>query len=215
MAENNVEQVLLDALSRVQGDGDVAERIRELGPRSAESLAEALTGATRQMDLLRSTQEVLTDALTSNTVATVQGTSGKSVAGAVGKTALDHLGSGLTLAPLVSAIGRLFGGDKAEEPPSLVRYLAPAPVRFEAANSQFGMGPIGLPGVDYGQDGLPRAASREESGRAQAWKEAPQITVQVQAMDSRSFMDHSHEIAHAVRDAMLNMHALNDVVTDL
>lgn len=43
----------------------------------------------------------------------------------------------------------------------------------------------------------------------------PQITIQVQAMDSRSFLDHSHDIAQAVREAMLNMHALNDVVNDL
>jgi hypothetical protein len=34
-------------------------------------------------------------------------------------------------------------------------------------------------------------------------------------MDSRSFLDHSDDIARAVRDAMLNMHALNDVVSEL
>jgi hypothetical protein len=34
-------------------------------------------------------------------------------------------------------------------------------------------------------------------------------------MDSRSFLDHSHDIASAVREAMLNMHSLNDVVNDL
>jgi hypothetical protein len=34
-------------------------------------------------------------------------------------------------------------------------------------------------------------------------------------MDSRSFMDHSYDIARAVREAMLNMHALNDVISDL
>jgi len=42
-----------------------------------------------------------------------------------------------------------------------------------------------------------------------------QVTVQVQAMDSRSFMDRSHDIAQAVREAMLNMHSINDVVNDL
>jgi hypothetical protein len=34
-------------------------------------------------------------------------------------------------------------------------------------------------------------------------------------MDSQSFMDHSYEIAQAVRSAMLNMNSLNDVVSDL
>ena len=43
----------------------------------------------------------------------------------------------------------------------------------------------------------------------------PSISIQVNAMDSRSFLDHSHDIALAVRDAMLNMNALNDVVNDL
>jgi hypothetical protein len=44
---------------------------------------------------------------------------------------------------------------------------------------------------------------------------APQITVNVQAMDARSFMDRSNDIALAVRDAMLNMNAINDVVNEL
>jgi hypothetical protein len=39
--------------------------------------------------------------------------------------------------------------------------------------------------------------------------------VQVQAIDSQSFLDHSDEIARAVRQAMLNMNSINDVVTDL
>ncbi len=43
----------------------------------------------------------------------------------------------------------------------------------------------------------------------------PQITVNVQAMDARSFLDRSNDIALAVRDAMLNMNAINDVVNEL
>lgn len=42
-----------------------------------------------------------------------------------------------------------------------------------------------------------------------------QITVNVQAMDARSFLDRSADIAAAVRDAMLNLNTINDVVTDL
>ena len=44
---------------------------------------------------------------------------------------------------------------------------------------------------------------------------APQITVNVQAMDARSFLDRSSDIAAAVRDAMLNLNSINDVVNDL
>jgi hypothetical protein len=42
-----------------------------------------------------------------------------------------------------------------------------------------------------------------------------QVTVNVTAMDSRSFMDHSTDIANAVREAMLNMHPINGVVASL
>jgi hypothetical protein len=34
-------------------------------------------------------------------------------------------------------------------------------------------------------------------------------------MDSQSFLDHSDLIAQAVRQAMLNMNSVNDVVNDL
>ena len=44
---------------------------------------------------------------------------------------------------------------------------------------------------------------------------ATPITINVQAMDSRSFLDHSGEIAQAVREALLHSHALSDVVTEL
>jgi hypothetical protein len=44
---------------------------------------------------------------------------------------------------------------------------------------------------------------------------SPQITVNVSAMDSQSFMDRSGDIASAVREAMLNNHPINGVVADL
>jgi hypothetical protein len=44
---------------------------------------------------------------------------------------------------------------------------------------------------------------------------APQITVNVQAMDARSFLDRSSDIAAAVREAMLNLSSINDVVNEL
>ena len=60
--------------------------------------------------------------------------------------------------------------------------------------------------VDSAQGGLPRPVTNTVS--------APQITVQVQAMDSRSFLDHSNDIALAVRQAMLESSVLNDVVRE-
>jgi len=53
-------------------------------------------------------------------------------------------------------------------------------------------------------------SSAAASGSTQA-----QVTVNVQAMDARSFLDRSGDIAMAVRDAMLNLNSINDVVNDL
>ena len=50
------------------------------------------------------------------------------------------------------------------------------------------------------------AARREPSRRS---------LFNVQALDSQSFMDRSHDIARAVRDAMLHMHPVNDVIDEL
>jgi hypothetical protein len=71
----------------------------------------------------------------------------------------------------------------------------------------------------------PQAASTQSQGASLASGQsgaggtqsnaAPQITVNVSAMDSQSFMDRSDDIASAVRAAMLNMHPINDVVADL
>jgi hypothetical protein len=58
------------------------------------------------------------------------------------------------------------------------------------------------------------ASSQSGSGGSPS-SAAPQITVNVSAMDSQSFMDRSDDIASAVRAAMLNMHPINDVVADL
>jgi len=41
------------------------------------------------------------------------------------------------------------------------------------------------------------------------------VIVQVNAMDSRSFLDHKDEIAQAVREAVLHSHCLNDVLSEL
>jgi hypothetical protein len=60
----------------------------------------------------------------------------------------------------------------------------------------------------------PPASSQSGANSTQS-SAAPQITVNVNAMDSQSFMDRSDDIASAVRAAMLNMHPINDVVADL
>lgn len=58
----------------------------------------------------------------------------------------------------------------------------------------------------------PDRATGQQTPNAPA---APQITVNVQAMDAQSFLDRSNDIAQAVRSAMLTMSSINDVVNDL
>jgi hypothetical protein len=136
--------------------------------------------------------------------------------------------SGLGLSPLFSGLMKLFGGGGGQpEPPPLIKYRLPDPVHLSGGFSESSGGYVWP--VHYGQGDRPRLAPVPEfapgSGSQAAWPEpasapAPaastqQITIQVQAMDSRSFLDHSEEIARAVREAMLNSHALNDVVQEL
>jgi hypothetical protein len=135
---------------------------------------------------------------------------GNSVVSAVSKV----FTSGLGLVPLVSGLLGLFGGGS-EQPPPLVKYAMPEPIYFQGAD-------IGLNilGADYDQTGVVRAYGPApafgSSARGTPLADTtPQISVNVQAMDARSFLDHSNEIAQAVRQAMLNLSSINDVVSDL
>ena len=63
-------------------------------------------------------------------------------------------------------------------------------------------------GVNYAGWGQPRADANGAGGTTQ-------ITVQVQAWDSQSFLYHSNDIALAVRLAMLQSTVLNDVIREI
>jgi hypothetical protein len=121
--------------------------------------------------------------------------------------AMDVLKSGLGVVPLVTTLFGLFGGGgEAEAPPPMVKYALPERVNFQAAETA-----AGFAAVDYDQAGMPRAYAAS-SGVAAG---VPQVQVTVNAMDARSFLDRSSEIAAAVREAMLNLNSINDVVNDL
>lgn len=129
------------------------------------------------------------------------------VTGKSGGGFLSTLATGLGVGPLITGLIRLFGGGGGQsEPPPLVKFQLPAAVsREESLRGSADGGSL----VSYGQNGLPRSAGGSTSGSPQ------QITIQVQAIDSKSFLDHSESIARAVREAMLYSHSLNDVVTEL
>jgi len=136
---------------------------------------------------------------------TQTGTSGSgSTSGTVATTMLEAE-AGLPL--LIAGLVGVFSGGGTSTPAPLVKYAMPAAVDFQAAESQGR-----VTGLDYDQMGTPRSYAAANSGGSGV---APQITFNVQAMDARSFMDRSGDIALAVRDAMLNLNSINDVVNDL
>jgi hypothetical protein len=136
-------------------------------------------------------------------------------------TSSNFLLKGLTLAPLIRGLFSLFRKEDDTEPVAPVRFSLPAPIRTEA-----GLAPDGQTvSIDRGAGDRIRTLRQPESQSVQgeagrsgvAASNAPtqNITVQVNAMDSRSFLDHSEDIARAVREAMLHSHSINDVVNDL
>jgi hypothetical protein len=120
---------------------------------------------------------------------------------------LSFLNGGLGFLSLGLQIANLFRGGK-KEPPPLLPSQSPASVDLEVANTDSIL--AGFPLVSRGQRGEIRAGERSTAASP-----APQVVVNVSAMDSQSFMDRSDDIARAVRDAMLHMHPINDVVGEI
>ncbi len=197
---------------------DLSSMVAALLPGSGGQLDESLGTVARNLEGLISASQSQTEAIGGNTQAVTQNTAAqgsgvKGVASTVGKVASGLLSVGML--PVISAIKGLFGGGSSSEPPTLVRYTPPAPIRIDAVN------PITANGGWLGQttrdNGAGQPSDRTTPGvsGADSAIASPQVVVQVQAMDSQSFMDRSSDIARAVREAMLNMHSLNDVVNDL
>ncbi len=213
-----LESVIGDALRRAGGGrsgGDLGGPAIGGGAQDGFAPTENLGELSRQLSALRAASLSQIDAAAANTRAvlesTVSQTSGiRQGITSTGTTLASVLGSGLGLAPAVKALLGLFTGSSDEAPPALPKYIAPPPLRFEAGNV-----PGGFTSIGYGQGGNPRLTGGPSGSNGGPASYSPQVTIQVQAMDSRSFMDHSDDIARAVREAMLNMHPMNDVVNDL
>ena len=107
------------------------------------------------------------------------------------------------LGPLIAGLAGLFGSGSETPAPIQEKFIAPEYVRVDAGLTS----DRSISALSYGQDGLAREVQRVEN--------QPRVEIHVQAMDSRSFLDHSDEIARAVQSAMLRSHSLNDVIADL
>jgi hypothetical protein len=192
----------------VSGTAGIGQLLSALLPQGAGAFADSLSQLTRNLGNLVPASQLQAEALLANTQAIVQNTTshGSGSADTIAKVASTLTGGLLGgLSPILSGLMSLFGSGGPSTPTPLTAYIPPPSLQFQAAN---GPGAT-VEGADYGQSGTPRAMSSAPQ------QSIPQITVHVQAMDSQSFMDHSHEIATAVREAVLNMHSLNDVISDL
>jgi len=187
---------------------------REIAAPSSQGFGESVSQLVLELEQLRTVSQGQADAVTENTEAVIQNTvaqvtSGReSAAAKVGKAAKTIFGSALGLSPLVTGLVRLFAGGEGETPPPLVSYSRPPAIYFEGAVVR-SPSPSGYR-VEREWEERPEPVFEREPRR-----EGVNVNIQVQAIDSRSFLDHSEEIARAVREAMLNSHSLNDVVSDL
>ena len=207
---NPMPNSLIDELLKITSSNSETRTAPE--PAAPTPGNEALRALTTQIDALRGVYQAQTTQTLENTAAVVQNTHSRaseavsSVAGIVRSTG-NVLGGGLTLSPLISGIAKLFSiGREQQEVPSLTPFAMPTAVSLNGGITQSGASPVA--GLSYGQSGLPRAI-------APAPPAGTTISVNVQTIDSRSFLDHSDDIARAVREAMLNSHPLNDVIAEI
>ncbi|MEZ5353028.1 MAG: hypothetical protein R2762_10365 [Bryobacteraceae bacterium] len=165
---------------------------------------------TAQLAGLRATTEQQATLILDNTRAMAENTavSARSVTQAVGNAVSGAARGGvvgLGLPSLISGlVNALRGSDQPQVPLPLL--TQPAPIRVEAAlptASEPNFAPVTLD-----QAGFSRRSTVEPVV-------STPVTIQVNTMDSRSFLDHSDEIARAVRHALLNTHSLRDVVGEL
>jgi hypothetical protein len=182
-------QVLQDgtaSLAGSQGDGGLAALATEVN-----RLLEATRAA--------AASNVLPPKAGSTTLAGEESSAGETIL----RTAAMMTGVG----PIVAGLMKLFGSSDSEPLPPLEKFQAPTAISVEAglsASREFGA-------VRYAQGGIADMGS----GNKPSAPQTQTIQVNIQAMDSQSFLDRQDDIARAVREAMLHSNSLNDVVLEL
>ena len=130
-----------------------------------------------------------------------------------GGSALMSAGKTLALAtgigPLTTGLLKLFGGgdESTDAAPERSLWSRPARLDVEAALD----GERNLQAFSYSSQGNIRVSSSQNQ---QSTASLPPVQVNVTAMDSRSFLEHSDDIARAVREALLRSSQLSDVMSE-
>lgn len=172
---------------------------------SYESLDQLISTTAGALAELQTAIQGQASSIAASSVARSSSTAGASSSDNGFAHAASSVLGGFTLSPIVRGLMSLFGGGGDDSTPApLPKYVAPPSVSVAGGFMDGAGGPVA---VDYGQNGQLRAVANPGS--------QTQITVNVQAMDSQSFLDRSDDIARAVKRAMLESSSLNDVVSEL
>ncbi len=132
---------------------------------------------------------------------------GKEILNAVnpaGNNGATNILTSLFLGPLWKGIFSLFGGGGGEDPaPVLSKYQFPGDTRTDVS-------------AGLSSDGGNAASSYDAFGLSRQSPAAPtSINVSIQALDARSILDRSDDIAAALKQAMLSNHEINDNFSEL
>jgi len=167
---------------------------------ASQEISQLETQFKQQGDLIQANTQALQDSTSAHTGQS----SGSSALGGI----TGIIGGGLGLfSPIVSGIMSLFGlGGSSGPSTTPLPYYTPPP-SVQMSDTLRTATPSAAPSGS--------AAAIAGSAGGSGSSAAPQVTVNVSAMDSQSFMDRSSDIASAVREAMLNLHPINDVVANL
>jgi hypothetical protein len=134
-------------------------------------------------------------------------TGGASQESGFGEMAIRTAAMMTGVGPLVNGLLKLFGSNQPEPLPALEKFNVPSSVSVEAGLTR----DREYSALRYVQGGTPEASS----GSSGAPTQSPTIQVNIQAMDSQSFLDRQDDIARAVREAMLHSNSINDIVLEL
>ncbi|HZU28679.1 MAG TPA: hypothetical protein VFA04_24350 [Bryobacteraceae bacterium] len=185
--------------------------------RTAQEVVQNLSTLNSGIGGLSALQEAQAAAMQQNTAALEQNTQarGGGAANAVESAAESLLGGGGLLAPVLSGIMSLFGASSSQSSGVAEPFSLPAPIGVQATIASSGRS-LAETTLNPGADSQPQTALNAPGPAPGASASGGgTVIVQVNAMDSRSFLDHKDEIAQAVRAAVLQSHALNDVLGEL
>lgn len=227
-----------------QNISDVIASLAPSGGQSVTSAIYSLTAQIQQLNSANDQQRQAL-AENTNALVQQAGQTGQSVASKAGDFGKSLLKDTLGSLPLAGLISGLFSSSTpttlplarySQALPLNISQVSQGGQTADANYDQYGH--ARMPGLNsfLGSDTLrafaqPQSGSQNTSfsqsgGAPSAFSANPQpvsapsqapmnITLNVNALDSRSILDRAGDIASAVRQAMLNTHSLNDVINDL